>query len=52
MARKGEHIVKMNHDAIDAGAEAFVKVEVPESWKNAPDEDLTTKATGDRQGRC
>ncbi len=47
--RKGEHIVKMNHDAIDAGAEAFVKVEVPESWKNAPDEDLTTKATGDRQ---
>ena len=39
----------MNHDAIDAGAEAFVKVEVPESWKNAPDEDLTTKATGDRQ---
>ena len=47
--RKGEQVVKMNHDAIDAGATNFVKVEVPESWKNAPDEDLFEKATGDNQ---
>ncbi|MCD8330585.1 MAG: pyruvate:ferredoxin (flavodoxin) oxidoreductase, partial [Lachnospiraceae bacterium] len=47
--RKGEQVVKMNHDAIDAGAEAFVKVEVPASWKDAKDEDLTVKVTGDRQ---
>ncbi len=47
--RKGEQVVKMNHDAIDAGATNFVKVEVPESWKNAPDEDLFERATGDNQ---
>ena len=28
----------MNHKAIDAGATAFVKVEVPESWKTAEDQ--------------
>ena len=44
--RKGEKIVKMNHDAIDAGAGAFVKVEVPASWKTAGDEDLLTKVSG------
>ena len=47
--RKGEDIVMKNWAAIDAGAKGMHKVEVPESWKNAPDEDLTTKATGDRQ---
>ena len=31
---KGEDVVKMNHDAIDKGASAFVKVEVPTEWKN------------------
>ncbi|MBQ4425840.1 MAG: pyruvate:ferredoxin (flavodoxin) oxidoreductase [Lachnospiraceae bacterium] len=46
--KKGEDIVKMNHDGIDAGAEAFVKVEVPESWKEAKDEPLFELATGDR----
>jgi len=40
-SKKGDDIVKMNHDAIDAGATAFVKVEVPESWKNCKDDDLT-----------
>ena len=44
--RKGEKIVKMNHDAIDAGAGTFVKVEVPASWKTAGDEDLLTKVSG------
>ena len=36
-SKKGDDIVKMNHDAIDAGATAYVKVEVPESWKDCED---------------
>ena len=35
--KKGQDVVDMNHKAIDAGATAFVKVEVPESWKTAED---------------
>ena len=31
---KGEAIVEMNWKAIDAGVNAIVKVDVPESWKN------------------
>ena len=38
--RKGEDVVKKNWAAIDAGATGFVKVEVPESWKNCEDEGL------------
>ncbi|MEE0706861.1 MAG: pyruvate:ferredoxin (flavodoxin) oxidoreductase, partial [Adlercreutzia sp.] len=34
-AKKGQDVVDMNHKAIDAGATAFVRVEVPESWKTA-----------------
>ena len=47
--KKGEDVVKMNHDGIDAGAKAFHKVEVPESWKNAKDEPLFELATGTRE---
>ncbi|MGI5965822.1 MULTISPECIES: pyruvate:ferredoxin (flavodoxin) oxidoreductase [Anaerotruncus] len=47
--RKGEKIVKMNHDAIDEGAKAVVKVEVPASWKNATDDSTVAVATGDRK---
>ena len=36
--KKGEKVVKMNHDAIDAGINALVKVEIPASWKDAVDE--------------
>ena len=36
--KKGQDVVDMNHKAIDAGATAFVKVDVPESWKTAEDE--------------
>ena len=36
-SKKGEAIVKMNHDAIDAGCQQVVEVKVPESWKNAKD---------------
>ncbi|MGN0148737.1 MAG: pyruvate:ferredoxin (flavodoxin) oxidoreductase [Clostridia bacterium] len=46
-SKKGDAIVKMNHDAIDAGAQQVVKVEVPESWKNAEYEDLSVKHEGD-----
>ncbi len=38
---KGDDIVKMNHDAIDAGATAYIKIDVPESWKDCEDDDLT-----------
>ncbi len=47
--RKGEKVVKMNHDAIDAGATAFVKIDVPESWKNAEDTVLRHPVSGDRK---
>ena len=46
-SKKGDAIVKMNHDAIDAGAQQIVKVEVPESWKNAQSEDLSVKHDGE-----
>ena len=38
--RKGEDVVKMNWDAIDAGVDKAVKIDVPESWKDAEDEGL------------
>ncbi len=40
--RKGDKIVQMNYDAIDAGAKQVVEVAVPESWKDAADEGLFT----------
>ncbi|HIT85575.1 MAG TPA: pyruvate:ferredoxin (flavodoxin) oxidoreductase [Candidatus Ornithomonoglobus intestinigallinarum] len=46
-SKKGDAIVKMNHDAIDAGAQQIVKVDVPESWKNAEDEDISMKFDGE-----
>ncbi len=48
-SKKGEAIVKMNHDAIDAGAQGIHEVAVPESWKTAPDNAPAPKATGARQ---
>lgn len=45
---KGDAIVKMNHDAIDRGANSYHKVEVPESWKSAVDDSKHNPATGDR----
>ena len=38
--RKGDAIVQMNYDAIDAGAKQVVEVKVPESWKTAETEDI------------
>ena len=44
--KKGQDIVDMNHKAIDAGATAFVKVDVPEYWKTAEDEADSKVYTG------
>ena len=38
--RKGDKIVQMNYDAIDAGAKQGVEVQVPDSWKSCEDEGL------------
>ncbi|MCD7773107.1 MAG: pyruvate:ferredoxin (flavodoxin) oxidoreductase [Ruminococcus sp.] len=43
-SKKGEAIVKMNHDAIDAGCEQVVEVKVPEAWKTAKDTKMGQKA--------
>ena len=40
--KKGQDVVDMNYAAIDAGATAYVKVEVPASWAEA--EDVKTEA--------
>jgi len=37
-SKKGMDIVEMNHKAIDAGATAFKKIDVPADWANAADE--------------
>ncbi|MBE5950405.1 MAG: pyruvate:ferredoxin (flavodoxin) oxidoreductase [Lachnospiraceae bacterium] len=44
-SKKGDAIVKMNHDAIDRGVDSVVEIQIPESWKNAEDEDLTITQT-------
>ena len=36
-SKKGEAIVKMNHDAIDAGFDYYVKVDIPADWATAED---------------
>ena len=46
---KGDKVVKMNHDAIDEGAKAVVKVDVPASWANAADDAADAKAVGERK---
>jgi len=46
--KKGEAIVQLNYNAIDAGADAFVKVDVPADWKNAPATDEIEAVSGKR----
>ena len=48
-SKKGDDIVKMNHDAIDAGAKSYTKIEIPASWASAEDEDLAVTVTGGRK---
>ena len=45
--RKGDKIVQMNYDAIDAGAKQVVEIAVPESWKDAADEGLAVPHVGE-----
>ncbi len=40
--KKGQDIVDMNYKAIDAGATAFVKIDVPAEWANAVDKPSTS----------
>ena len=35
--KKGQDVVDMNHKAIDLGATAFTKIDVPADWANCPD---------------
>ncbi len=37
--KKGEKVVNMNYAAVDAGLSGLVKIDVPESWKDAKDID-------------
>lgn len=36
--KKGEKVVRMNHEAIDQGVQALNKIEVPAEWRNAKSE--------------
>jgi len=40
--KKGDKVVQMNYDAIDAGAQKIVEIKIPDSWKSAKDEGLFT----------
>ena len=44
--KKGIEIVKMNEAAIDAGATAYVKIDVPAEWANAEDAAAEAKSEG------
>jgi len=44
--KKGQDIVDMNHKAIDLGASAYVKIDVPADWANAVDEEDKTVLKG------
>ncbi|MBO5937367.1 MAG: pyruvate:ferredoxin (flavodoxin) oxidoreductase, partial [Clostridia bacterium] len=42
--KKGKEIVEMNEKAIDMGASAYVKIDVPADWANAADAGVATVA--------
>ncbi|MDY4660109.1 pyruvate:ferredoxin (flavodoxin) oxidoreductase [Pseudoflavonifractor capillosus] len=44
--KKGQDIVDMNHKAIDTGATAYKKFDVPASWATAEDETVSTELSG------
>ncbi len=45
-SKKGMDIVEMNYKAIDAGATAFKKFDVPASWATAEDKKVEVQRTG------
>ncbi len=46
--KKGQAIVDLNHAAIDAGAGAFTKVDVPAAWADCADDSAVELVSGDR----
>ena len=44
--KKGKEIVEMNEKAIDMGASAYVKIDVPADWANATDDAAKTASKG------
>ena len=44
--KKGQDIVDMNHKAIDAGATAYVKIDVPAAWADATDDVAEAASNG------
>ncbi len=44
--KKGKEIVEMNEKAIDAGATAYVKIDVPAEWANAADDAAPVASKG------
>ena len=47
-SKKGEAIVKMNHDAIERGVKEVKKVRVPKEWARAVDNTVQAEAKGGR----
>ena len=48
-SKKGEAIVRMNHDAIDAGFDYYVKIDVPADWANAEDKKVEEVLPGNNK---
>ena len=46
--KKGEEVVQLNYNAIDAGIDAIVKVDVPEAWKNITETTPVAEVEGTR----
>ena len=44
--KKGQDVVDTNHRAIDAGATAYVKIDVPAAWADATDADQSVELAG------
>ena len=44
--KKGKEIVEMNEKAIDAGASAYVKIDIPADWATATDNKAEEKSEG------
>ena len=47
-SKKGEEVVKMNHSAIERGANGAVKVDVPAAWADADDTVVEKTIVSDR----
>ena len=45
--KKGQDVVDMNHNAIDAGVSAFAKIDVPAAWADATDDTAAIASEGE-----